>query len=139
VNRVAVREVVTRADHEDGQRRRAVTWELPSVALDMLIPLSGMSDEVGVEPERLAELASALETLRDVLADNVALIVNMLEQYWDGGTGAPISLLPLKQAQARSVEDVRLTVAGGTQRRGVLRHDPGLPRQFRYRHPVQDR
>jgi hypothetical protein len=30
----------------------------------MPIPLTGMSDEVGVEPERLAKLASALETLR---------------------------------------------------------------------------
>jgi hypothetical protein len=62
-------------------------------------------DEVGVEPERLAELASALENLRDVLAHNVPVIVNTLEQYWNGGTGTPIDLSPLKQAQARSPED----------------------------------
>jgi hypothetical protein len=64
-----------------------------------------MGDEVGVEPERLAELASALENLRDVLAHNVPVIANTLEEYWNGGTGTPIDLTPLKQAQARSVQD----------------------------------
>jgi hypothetical protein len=64
-----------------------------------------MGDEVGAEPERLAELASALENLRDVLAQNVPVIVNTLEQYWNEGIGAPLSLAALKQAQARSVQD----------------------------------
>lgn len=62
-------------------------------------------DEVGVEPERLNELAAALENLRDVLAANVPVIVNTMESYWNGGTGQPVSLLPLKQAQARSAQD----------------------------------
>lgn len=64
-----------------------------------------MGDEVGVEPERLAELASALENLRDVLAANVPVIVNTLESYWESGAGQPVSLTSLKQAQARSPED----------------------------------
>ncbi|MGD0555346.1 MAG: hypothetical protein ABSA93_10240 [Streptosporangiaceae bacterium] len=64
-----------------------------------------MGDEVGVEPERLAELASALENLRNVLAANVPVIVNTLESYWESGAGQPISLTALKQAQARSPED----------------------------------
>lgn len=62
-------------------------------------------DEVGVDPERLAELAAALENLRDVLAQNVPVIVNTLEEYSNGGTGQPRNLMPLKQAQARSAED----------------------------------
>jgi hypothetical protein len=62
-------------------------------------------DEVGVEPERLAQLASELENLRDVLAHNVPIIVNTLEQYWNSGTGTPVNLNPLKQAQTRSPED----------------------------------
>jgi hypothetical protein len=62
-------------------------------------------DEVGVEPERLAELAAALENLRDVLAHNAPIIVNTMEEYWNSGTGTPVNLNPLKQAQARSVED----------------------------------
>ena len=45
----------------------------------IFVLLAGMSNEVGVEPERLAELAAALENLRGVLADNVPVIVNMLE------------------------------------------------------------
>lgn len=59
-----------------------------------------MGDEVGVEPERLNKVASALENLRDVLAANVPSIVNTLQQ-----SGQPISLAPLRQAQARSVQD----------------------------------
>jgi len=64
-----------------------------------------MSDEVGVEPERLNELASALENLRDVLAANVPVIVNTMESYWNGGTGQSVNLMPLKQAEARSPHD----------------------------------
>jgi hypothetical protein len=64
-----------------------------------------VADEVGVEPERLAELASALENLRDVLTHNVPVIVNTMERYWNDGTGTPVNLNPLKQAQARSPED----------------------------------
>jgi hypothetical protein len=68
--------------------------------------MAGMAgDEVGVEPDRLAKLASALENLRNVLAHNVPTIVNTLEQYWNGGTGTPVNLNPLKQAQARSPQD----------------------------------
>ena len=64
-----------------------------------------MSDEVGVEPERLDQVANALEHLRDVLAANVPVIVNMMNEYWSAGTGAPISLSALLQAQSRSPED----------------------------------
>ena len=60
-----------------------------------------MSDEVGVDVERIGQLASALENLRDVLAANVPTIVNTLNSYWSSGTGSPISLQPLQQAQSR--------------------------------------
>lgn len=62
-------------------------------------------DEVGVEPGRLNQAASALENLRDVLAANVPVIVRNLQEYWSAGTGQPISLAPLRQAEARSVVD----------------------------------
>ena len=62
-------------------------------------------DEVGVEPERLAELASALENLRDVLAHNVPIIVSTMEEYWNEGAGTPLTLAPLKQAEARAPQD----------------------------------
>jgi hypothetical protein len=62
--------------------------------------VAAVGDEVGVEPDRLNKVASALENLRDVLAGNVPVIVNTLQQY-----GQPISLAPLRQAQARSVQD----------------------------------
>jgi hypothetical protein len=64
-----------------------------------------MGDEVGVEPERLNQVASALENLRDVLAANVPIVASTMQAYWDGGTGQSISLAPLRQAQARSVQD----------------------------------
>lgn len=64
-----------------------------------------MGDEVGVEPERLNQLASALESLRDVLAANMPIVVSTMQLYWDGGTGQSVSLAPLRQAQARSVPD----------------------------------
>jgi hypothetical protein len=63
------------------------------------------SDEVGVEPGRLSQAASALENLRDVLAANVPTIVNIMNEYWSSGTGSPVSLAALQQAQQRSVED----------------------------------
>jgi hypothetical protein len=62
-------------------------------------------DDVGVDPDRLAESASALENLRNVLAANVPVIVNTMEGYWSGGAGAPVNLLSLRQAEARSVQD----------------------------------
>jgi hypothetical protein len=64
-----------------------------------------MDDEVGVQPERLAEAASALENLRDVLNTYVPVIVNTMEGYWAGGVGQPISLAALRQAEARSAQD----------------------------------
>jgi hypothetical protein len=64
-----------------------------------------MSDEVGVDVERIGQLASALENLRNVLAANVPTIVNTMNMYWSSGTGSPISLQPLQQAQSRSVND----------------------------------
>lgn len=66
-----------------------------------------MSDEVGVDVERIGQLASALENLRDVLAANVPTIVNTMNSYWSGGTGSPISLQPLTQAEHRSVNDAK--------------------------------
>lgn len=81
-----------------------------------------MSDEVGVDVERIGQLASALENLRDVLAANVPTIVNTLNMYWSSGTGSPISLQPLQQAQSRSVNDAtdirdRATMAVAYQNR----------------------
>jgi hypothetical protein len=64
-----------------------------------------MSDEVGVDPERLNQAASALENLRNTLAANVPTIVNTMNSYWSGGTGSPISLSVLQQAQQHSVDD----------------------------------
>jgi hypothetical protein len=63
------------------------------------------SDEVGVDPGRVSQAASALENLRDVLAANVPTIVNTMNEYWSGGEGSPISLGSLHQAQSRSVDD----------------------------------
>lgn len=63
------------------------------------------SDEVGVDPGRLSQAASALENLRDVLAANVPTIVNIMNEYWSSGAGSPMSLAALQQAQSRSVED----------------------------------
>lgn len=63
------------------------------------------SDEVGVEPGRLEELASALENLRDVLTSNVPTIVNTLESYWNSGAGSPINLGALKQAESQAPGD----------------------------------
>jgi hypothetical protein len=67
--------------------------------------VSVVSNEVGVSPEQLDKVASALESLRDVLAANVPVIVNTLGSYGNGGTGQSVSLKPLKQAQARSPGD----------------------------------
>jgi hypothetical protein len=64
-----------------------------------------MSQEIGVDVERMHQLVSALENLRDTLADNVPVIVNTLNEYWSGGTGQPISLLALQQAPAKSHAD----------------------------------
>jgi hypothetical protein len=64
-----------------------------------------MSDEIGVDVERMQQMATALENLRDVLAANVPVIVSTMSQFWSGGTGQPISLLPLQQAVGKSVED----------------------------------
>jgi hypothetical protein len=64
-----------------------------------------MSDEVGVEPERVNAAASALEGLRDALAANVPTIVNTMNMYWNDGNGSPINLSALHQAQAQSVPD----------------------------------
>jgi hypothetical protein len=66
-----------------------------------------MSDEVGVDPDRLIRAALALQNLRDVLAANVPAIVNTMNLYWSGGTGSPIDLSVLQQAQARSVDDAQ--------------------------------
>ena len=63
------------------------------------------SNVVGVDPEWIAQAASALEQLRDALAANVLIIVSTLEEYWSSDAGSPVSLAPLKQAQARSVQD----------------------------------
>ena len=57
-----------------------------------------MGDEVGVEPERLNQVASALENLRDVLAANVPIVASAMQGYWDGGTGQSI----IRRADRRS-------------------------------------
>jgi len=99
-----------------------------------------MSDEVGVDVERIGQLASALENLRDVLAANVPTIVNTLNMYWSSGTGSPISLQPLQQAQSRSVNDAtdirdRATMAVAYQNRpnptlsGNMLEMPWVPEQ----------
>lgn len=56
--------------------------------------------EVGVDPQRVAQAATALEGLRDALAANVSTIVSTLSGY-----DSPVNLSALKQAQARSVTD----------------------------------
>jgi hypothetical protein len=56
--------------------------------------------EVGVDPELVAQAATALEQLRDALAAHVPTIVTGMSEYNSGvNTGV------LKQAQARSVHD----------------------------------
>jgi hypothetical protein len=70
-----------------------------------------MSDEVGVDVERIKQLASALDNLRDVLAANVPVIVSTMNQYWSSGTGQPISLLALQQAVGKSADDASATTA----------------------------
>ena len=89
-----------------------------------------MSDEVGVDVDRIGQLASALENLRDVLAANVPTIVNTMNGYWSGGTGSPISLQPLQQAQSRSVNDAtdirdRATMALAYQNQADVCFAPG--------------
>jgi hypothetical protein len=59
-----------------------------------------VSDYAGVDPDRVARAASALENLRDTLAAQVPTIVNTMSMY-----GSPVSLAILRQAQARSVID----------------------------------
>jgi hypothetical protein len=56
--------------------------------------------EVGVDPQRVAQAASALEALRDALAANVPTIVNTMSMY-----GSPVNTAVLKQAQPRSATD----------------------------------
>ena len=65
-----------------------------------------MSDgEVGVNPDRVAQAASALENLRNVLAANVPIITSTMNSYWSGGAGGTVSLAALQQAVARSPGD----------------------------------
>jgi hypothetical protein len=64
-----------------------------------------VNDEVGVDPERVAQAAAALEQLRDALAANVPAIVNTLNEYWSSGAGTPVDIGPLRRAAARSVQD----------------------------------
>jgi hypothetical protein len=59
-----------------------------------------MSDYAGVDPDRVAKAASALENLRDTLATQVPKIISTMNMY-----GSPVSLGILRQAQARSVTD----------------------------------
>jgi hypothetical protein len=89
-----------------------------------------MSDEVGVDVERIGQLASALENLRNVLAANVPTIVSTMNSYWSAGTGSPISLQPLQQAQSRSVADAtairdRATMAVAYQNQANVCFAPG--------------
>lgn len=56
--------------------------------------------EVGVDPQRVAQAASALEELRDALAANVPTIVNTMSSY-----GSPVNTGVLKQAQSRAPGD----------------------------------
>jgi hypothetical protein len=61
--------------------------------------------EVGVNPDRVAQAATALEQLRDALAANVPIIMNTLNQYWSGGAGSPVNLRVLSQAVGRAPGD----------------------------------
>jgi hypothetical protein len=56
--------------------------------------------EVGVDPELVAQAATALEQLRDALAANVPTIVTGMSEYSSG-----VNTAILKQAQAQSVHD----------------------------------
>jgi hypothetical protein len=64
-----------------------------------------MGEEIGVDVERMQQMASALVNLRDVLAANVPVIVSTMNQAWSSGTGQPISLMALQQAVGKSAED----------------------------------
>jgi hypothetical protein len=70
-----------------------------------------MAEEIGVDVERIQQMATALENLRDVLAANVPIIVTSMNQAWSSGTGQPISLLPLQQAVGKSAEDASAILA----------------------------
>ena len=72
---------------------------------DSASSIAAVDNEVGVDPERVAQAAAALENLRDTLAANVPVIVNTLNEYWSSGTGTPVDLGPLLRAEARSVQD----------------------------------
>ncbi|HEY4463780.1 MAG TPA: hypothetical protein VGN41_14045 [Streptosporangiaceae bacterium] len=61
--------------------------------------------EVGVNPDRVAQAATALEQLRDALSANVPIIVSTLNSYWSGGTGSHVSLGVLAQASGRAPGD----------------------------------
>jgi len=72
---------------------------------DSASSIAAVDNEVGVDPERVAQAAAALENLRDTLAANVPVIVNTLNEYWSSGAGSPVDLGPLRRAEARSVQD----------------------------------
>jgi hypothetical protein len=61
--------------------------------------------EVGVNPDRVAQAATALEQLRDALSANVPIIVNALNSYWSGGTGSQVNLGVLTKASGRAPGD----------------------------------
>lgn len=61
--------------------------------------------EVGVNPDRVAQAATALEQLRDALSANVPIIVNTMNSYWSGGTGSQVNLGVLSQASGRAPGD----------------------------------
>jgi hypothetical protein len=90
-----------------------------------------MGDEIGVDVERMHQMASAMENLRDVLAANVPVIVNTMNGHWSGGTGQPVSLLALQQAVGRSVDDAS-TIAARAQLAVAYQDqaDTALPAQW---------
>lgn len=70
-----------------------------------------MGEEVGVNVERMQQMAAALVNLRDALAANVPVIVNTMNQAWSSGTGQPISLTALQQAVGKSADDASAILA----------------------------
>jgi hypothetical protein len=65
-----------------------------------------VSDElISVDPDRCNAAAGELETLRDVLAANVPVITQILEEYWSSGVGNPVSLAVLTKARTVAPAD----------------------------------
>lgn len=86
-----------------------------------------MADSVGVDPERLDQLATKLERLSNTIAAKAPMIINVMSQYDTG-----LSLALLQAAQQRSAEDavdmrMRAQLAENLERTAAVALSPGAP------------